>query len=254
MTRPPVKAARHVALVQLIPNMLTIAAICAGLTAVRFAVQGSFVHATLLIIIACILDGLDGKIARLMRSSSKMGAELDSLADFANFGVAPALVLYFWALQDMRGFGWMAVLVYAICCAVRLARFNIGEKSDSVYASDGPCAKFVGVPAPAGAILVMLPMFISFAFDGLPRIPDVVICLHLVIVGLAMICTIPTYSFKNSHVSRDNVKFLLVGFAVFAAAALTHFWVVMIVLCLGYVGMVIWGPLVRVAQANRKGH
>ncbi|MEO1502492.1 MAG: CDP-diacylglycerol--serine O-phosphatidyltransferase, partial [Pseudomonadota bacterium] len=148
------KSFTDLALVQLIPNMLTIAAICAGLSAIRFGVQGNYELAVLLIVAACILDGLDGKIARLVGGDSKMGAELDSLADFVNFGVAPPLVIYLWALQDMRSAAWLCVLIFAICCVLRLARFNVSNKADGV---DQPDDFFVGVPAPAGAILVLLP-------------------------------------------------------------------------------------------------
>ena len=118
----------HLTIVQLIPNMLTIAAICAGLSAIRFGIEGNYVLAVQLILAACVLDGLDGRLARLLNSDSKMGAELDSLADFVNFGVAPALVIYFWALQDLRGIAWITVLIYAICCVVRLARFKVNGK------------------------------------------------------------------------------------------------------------------------------
>ena len=192
MMRPGMKNGRQIALVQLIPNMLTIAAICAGLTAIRFAVQGGFVQAVLLIMVACVLDGLDGRIARLLRSDSRMGAELDSLADFVNFGVAPPLAIYFWTLHDLRGLGWIAVLVFAICCVVRLARFNIGAKDDSDCEPATSSQHFVGVPSPAGAILAMLPMYVAFAVPQVPPLPDAIICLHLVVVGLAMICTLPT--------------------------------------------------------------
>ncbi len=254
MIHPPGKSAKRVALVQLIPNMLTIAAICAGLTSIRFALAGGFDHAAHLIMVAALLDGIDGRIARLLRSDSKIGAELDSLADFVNFGVATPLVLYLWTLQDMRSLGWIALLIYAICCVIRLARFNIGAKSADAALAERPAAHFVGVPSPAGAFLLLLPMFVAFAFPEVPRAPDLLVCLHMVVVGLAMISTIPTYSFKNARVSRENVKFYLVGFAVVAAAALTFFWVVMVLLCLGYVGLVIWGLLARAARGRRKGH
>jgi len=254
MKRPTVRPSRNIALVQLIPNMLTIAAICAGLTAIPLAVQGSFVNATLLIMLAGILDGIDGRIARFLRSDSKMGAELDSLADFVNFGVAPALLLYFWTLQDASGLGWIAVLVFAICCVVRLARFNIGTKTESACAASRPSTHFVGVPAPAGAVLVLLPIYVYFASAQTARLPDIVICLHLIAVGLAMISTVRTSSFKTMRISRENVKYLLVGFAVLAAAALTYFWFVLIVMCLAYVAVVLWGLLARTAGVEPKGH
>ncbi|RJL19669.1 CDP-diacylglycerol--serine O-phosphatidyltransferase [Paracoccus siganidrum] len=224
-------------LLQLLPNVLTIVAVCAGLSAIRFGVQGDYTPAVLLIIAAGILDGIDGRIARLLGSASKMGAELDSLADFLNFGVAPPLILYFWALQDIRSLGWICVLVFAVCCVIRLARFNVSSKSETAPRDS---AYFEGVPSPAGALLVMLPMYLSFAFADRPVLPDLVICLHMIVVGLLLISRVPTWSFKTTRISRENVKFFLVGVAFVGAALLTFAWVTLIALCLGYIGMVIW--------------
>lgn len=224
-------------IIQLLPNMLTIAAICAGLTAIRFGVQGNYVQAVHLILLACVLDGLDGPLARLMGSDSKMGAELDSLADFVNFGVAPSLVVYFWGLQDMRSIGWISVLIFAVCCVVRLARFNVTSKSEDSVSTG---AFFIGVPAPAGALLVMLPMFLSFAFSDAPLLPEIVICLYVVFIGLLLISTIPTWSFKSTRISRDKVKYFLVAFALAGVAVLTFAWITLVVLSLVYIGFVIW--------------
>ncbi|MFT5867142.1 MAG: CDP-diacylglycerol--serine O-phosphatidyltransferase, partial [Gammaproteobacteria bacterium] len=142
-------------LYHLLPNLLTIAAICAGLTAIRFGYEGDFEMAVRLVLAACVLDGLDGRLARLMKRETAVGAELDSLADFVNFGVAPVLILHSWALQDLRSAGWIAVLIYSVCCVLRLARFNVNNRLES----DGSaCDFFVGVPSPAGALLVLLPM------------------------------------------------------------------------------------------------
>jgi len=235
VTESPEK--KPIALIQLIPNMLTIAAICAGISAIRFGVQGSYVLAVQLILAACVLDGLDGRIARLLSSDSKMGAELDSLADFVNFGVAAPLVVYFWALQDMRSGAWISVLVYAVCCVLRLARFNVGTKSVS---GETPSPHFIGVPSPAGALLVMLPMFISFAYDEPPVPPGVLVCVYMIVVGLLMISTVPTWSFKSIRISRENVKYFLLGFAFIAAGVLTYAWITLVAVCFGYIGIVIW--------------
>jgi len=235
-------------LIQLLPNMLTIVAVCAGLTAIRFGMQGDYMPAVLLIIGAGILDGIDGRIARLLGSSSKIGAELDSLADFVNFGVAPPLILYFWALQDIRSAGWICVLVFAVCCVIRLARFNVSSKSEELP-RDG--AYFEGIPSPAGALLVMLPMYLSFALGDRPVLPGSVICLHMVLVGLLLISRIPTWSFKTTRISRENVKFFLVGVAFVGAVLLTFAWVTLIALCLGYVGMVIWAWIDRERPSSR---
>ena len=236
MTEPGPQQAEF-SLFQLLPNALTILAICAGLTAIRLGVQGDYVLSVLLIIGAGIIDGVDGRLARLLGSSSKMGAGLDSLAAFLNFGVAAPLTLYFWALQDMRGLGWISVLVFAVCCVIRLARFNVTAKSDEPRDS----AYFQGVPSPAGALLVMLPMYLSFAIADRAVLPDTVICLYMIAVGLLLISRLPTWSFKTTKISRENVKFFLVGVAVVGAALFSFAWLTLIVLCLGYVAMVIWG-------------
>lgn len=244
----------HLTIVQLIPNMLTIAAICAGLSAIRFGIEGNYVLAVQLILAACVLDGLDGRLARLLNSDSKMGAELDSLADFVNFGVAPALVIYFWALQDLRGIAWITVLIYAICCVVRLARFNVTAKSDTPEDKDTTGAYFTGIPSPAGALLAMLPMFLSFASADAPLLPDVVICLHLILVGWAMIARFPVWSFKTAKISRNNVKFFLVGFAVLGSAVLIYAWITLVVLCVAYLIVVFWSILSHRISEDRKGH
>ena len=224
-------------LFQLLPNMLTIAAICAGMTAIRVGADGNTVLATQLILAAAIIDGLDGRLARMLDADTTMGAELDSLADFLNFGVAPPLVIYFWALQDMRSLGWIAVLIYGVCCVTRLARFNVGKKSDEPEDD----AYFTGVPSPAGAMMVLLPIFLSFALgsEG-PALPDAVISVYMVGIGLLFIMTLPTWSFKAAKISRENVKYFLVAFACVGAAFLTYAWITMVVLCLAYAGVIIW--------------
>ncbi|TMV06828.1 CDP-diacylglycerol--serine O-phosphatidyltransferase [Ruegeria sediminis] len=237
MADPADKPQAEFSLIQLLPNMLTITAICAGMSAIRFGVQGNYTLAVQLIVAACVLDGLDGRIARLLKSSSKMGAELDSLADFLNFGVAPPLIVYFWALQDIRSLAWLSVLIYAVCCVMRLARFNVTSKSEEPGKDS---AYFAGVPSPAGALLVMLPMYLSFAFSDWPQVPGIAICVYMVLIGLLMISTIPTWSFKTTRISRANVKYFLIGVAFAGAAVLTFAWTTLIALCLGYAVMVIW--------------
>lgn len=248
MTKSPEHKETGYALISLLPNALTITAICAGLSAIRFGVQGNYVLAVQLIIAACVLDGLDGRIARLLSSDSKIGAELDSLADFLNFGVAPPLVLYFWALQDIRSAAWLAVLFFAVCCVMRLARFNVSSKSETC---DQDSAYFEGVPAPAGALLIMLPMYLSFAFAEAQLLPSALICLYMVFIGLLLISRIPTWSFKTTRVSRENVKYFLIGVAVAGAALLTFAWATLIALCVAYVGMVAWAWLDRDTPSNR---
>ncbi len=248
MTEPSEQEETGFALIHLLPNALTITAICAGLSAIRFGVQGNYVLAVQLIIAACVLDGVDGRIARLLSSDSEMGAELDSLADFLNFGVAPPLVLYFWALQDIRSAAWIAVLIFAVCCVMRLARFNVSSKSETCEHDN---AYFQGVPAPAGALLVMLPMYVSFAFADAPLLPDLLICIYMVFISVLLISRIPIWSFKTTKISRENVKYALVGVAVAGAALLTFAWVTLIAFCVGYVGIVAWAWFGSETPSNR---
>ncbi len=135
-------------LVHLLPNLMTLGAVCAGMTSIRFAIEGQVVTSMSLIVLAAVLDGLDGPTARFLKSESAIGAELDSLADFINFGVAPGLLLYLWALHDGRSAGWIGVLIYGVCCAYRLARFNVASRIETTT----PKTTFTGVPAPGAAL------------------------------------------------------------------------------------------------------
>ncbi|MFP7571016.1 CDP-diacylglycerol--serine O-phosphatidyltransferase [Marivita sp. S2033] len=224
-------------LIQLLPNMLTVTAICAGLTAIRFGLQGNYELAVQLILLAAILDGLDGRLARALGSDSKMGAELDSLADFLNFGVAPGMLLYVWALDDTRSLGWLAVLVYAVCAVTRLARFNVARKTDGESAEN---AYFMGIPSPAGAILVMLPMYVSFAMDREPILPDALLSIYIAGIGLLMIGRFPVWSFKTTQISQRRVKMFLVGFAAIGAAIAIYTWVALAILSVIYIAAVVW--------------
>lgn len=239
--------------IQLLPNLLTITAIGAGLTAIRFGFHGDFALAVLLIVLAAVLDGLDGRLARMLKSDSKIGAELDSLGDFLNFGVAPALLVYFWALQDMPREGWIAVLIYSVACVLRLARFNIDNRAQSAGDGEtGACGDFVGVPAPAGAMLAMLPMFVSFSVSEMPILPGWLISLNMIFVGFLLISRIPTPSFKRARISRPNAKYFIVGIAFAGAALLSYPWQTLALLSLAYVLLVI-RSLVRSAAGGRKG-
>ena len=224
-------------IVQLLPNLLTLAALCAGLTAIKFGFQGRFIPATLLILVASLIDAADGKLARLLKCESPMGAELDSLADFLNFGVATPILIYLFALQDLPRVGWIAVLMFSVCCVIRLARFNVGKKSEF----EGDKGEyFIGVPAPAGALLILLPMFISFPFSDSSVFWPEIICLWMICVGWLMISRIPTYSLKMMTISRDNVKFFMLGFALLVAAMLNYLWFTLAALVFLYFLSVLW--------------
>jgi CDP-diacylglycerol---serine O-phosphatidyltransferase len=239
---PPKRPRRELQLIQLLPNFLTLAALCSSLTAIRFAIQGEGQTAVGLIMLAAVLDLLDGWAARALSSESAIGAELDSLADFASFGVAPGLILYFWLLkgsivQGWPGLGWMAVLIYVICCALRLARFNVGNNRPT---SDGLEKRFFrGVPSPAGAMLAFMPMYFAFIWPEAPKLPVWALSFYLMAVGALMISRIPTLSFKSVTVKPENAPYFLIVFAVFAGAILTSPWATLFGLGLCYCASVL---------------
>ncbi len=236
MNEVPHKPRSELHLVQLLPNLLTISAMCSGLTGIRFATNGHFQIAVALILLAAVLDGLDGRLARLLRSESEMGAELDSLVDFVNFGVAPGLAIYLWGLQGLQSIGWIATLIYASCCLLRLARFNLGNRPSA----DKPTAgKFTGVPSPAGAMLAMLPMYLSFMLPGAPVPPPQLLAVYMVLVGALMISRIPTPSFKTVTFYAENVRYVFVAFVAMVAALLSYPWQTMVVIDLCYAMVVV---------------
>jgi CDP-diacylglycerol--serine O-phosphatidyltransferase len=191
--QPPAPAPkREIALIQFLPNAITLGAIAAGVTALRMAFAGNLDLAMLLILLAAILDGLDGRIARVLGSESPIGAELDSLADLVNFGVAPAFILGVWGLNSVPVLGWGAAIFYVICAALRLARFNVGIKSGT--AIDGRF--FTGVPSPAGALLALSPIILSYASPALTP-PGFVSAIWLILCGALMISRVPSFSLKT---------------------------------------------------------
>jgi CDP-diacylglycerol---serine O-phosphatidyltransferase len=206
---------------RMVPNVLTLLALCAGMTAIRFAINGQFQEATIAIIAAGVFDGLDGRLARLLKATSSFGAELDSLADFISFGVAPAAVLYLWTMAQLNSFGWAIVLFYAVCCALRLARFNT-----QLTAEPPPWRAnfFSGAPAPAGAGLLMLPMFVSFEWgDWIPRSPYLN-AVWISGVALLMVSNVPTVSLKRIRIPPHLVIPTLLGIGVATAFFTTAPW------------------------------
>jgi CDP-diacylglycerol--serine O-phosphatidyltransferase len=235
LRRPRVQRLSDLSVNRMIPNVLTLLALCAGMTAIRFAMGGNFVGSVFAIIVAGIFDGLDGRIARLLKSTSSFGAELDSLSDFVSFGVAPAAVLYLWTMSSLRGLGWAIVLFYAVCCALRLARFNI-ESGSARPVHAAPF--FTGVPAPAGAGLVMVPMFLSFEWgDWLFRSPYLS---AVIVTGVAvlMVSKVPTVSLKRIRVPHHLVVPTLLGVGVLAAFVTTAPWATLTAIGIGYVGSI----------------
>lgn len=216
---------------KLIPNMITVAATCAGMTGVRFALDEKWEFAVVAIIVAGVLDALDGRMARLLKSASDFGAELDSLSDFVAFGVSPAFILYFWSLNALGGIGWAASLILAICCGLRLARFNTNIGKLPPYAYN----YFTGVPAPAGAGLALLPLMATFAF-GLDFLREpVFVAIWSVIVALLMVSSLPTFSFKKVKIPVAAILPILVlaGFLVAGLAGAP--WRTLTLIVLAYI-------------------
>jgi CDP-diacylglycerol--serine O-phosphatidyltransferase len=220
---------------RMVPNILTLLALCAGMTAMRFAMGGNFVAAVFSIIAAGIFDGLDGRMARLLKATSSFGAELDSLADFISFGVAPAAVLYLWTLSELQGLGWAIALLYAVCCALRLARFNTETNAERPpYAAPF----FTGAPAPAGAGLVMVPMFLSFEWgDWLFRSPYLS-AITVTGIALLMISKVPTVSLKRIRIPHHMVIPTLLGFGVATAFLTSEPWLTLTVVGIVYVSSI----------------
>ncbi|NEY89429.1 CDP-alcohol phosphatidyltransferase family protein [Tabrizicola oligotrophica] len=224
-------ARRDMSLVQLLPNMMTVGALCAGLASIRFSAAGFFSAAVVMILLAGVLDGLDGRLARFLKSESPLGAELDSLADFLNFGVAPGMLMYYWAFPAGNDFGWGAVLIYVVCTVLRLARFNIGNEMAAGLARLG---KFQGVPSPAGAMLSMTPLYIAWQFPDWPMAPWPVLAGWLVLVGLLMISRLPTPSLKSVRVPTDRAAFVVIAVIALVVLLLRDPWAVMSVVAVGY--------------------
>jgi CDP-diacylglycerol--serine O-phosphatidyltransferase len=229
---------RTVPLRALIPNIVTLIGLCVGLTSIRMAVEGRFDIALAATVIAALLDGVDGRMARLLKVSSRFGAELDSLADFVNFGVAPALVLYLWGFGDARSLGWIVVLMFALCAALRLARFNVADVGPEKPAWHG--AYFVGVPVPAGAILVLLPLY--FEALGLPKSVMVAPALSIYagVIAILMVSRIRTFSGKQigRRIERDYIApvIALVGLGV--AVLATYPYTTLTVASLAYLALI----------------
>ena len=212
---PPKRLFRAVPVRIILPNLVTLLALCMGLTAIRFAIEGQFEIAVLFIIIAAVLDGLDGRIARALRAATRFGAELDSLADFVDFGVAPALILYFWGLHEIKSLGWFAALVFAIAAALRLARFNV--MIDDPNRPAWHAHFFTGMPAPAGAIVGLLPLYLNLSVLNVPngRFMISIYIVYVLIVALLMASRIPHFSGKKiGRVPRDHVIVVLFGIVV----------------------------------------
>ena len=203
----------------ILPNMLTLIGVCIGLTSIRFALDEKFEFAIIAIIFAAVIDGLDGRIARLIKGTSKVGKELDSLTDMISFGVAPAFIMFFWKLNSLERFGWLLCLVYVICVALRLARFNVNSNQETSWRDNF----FEGVPSPAGGILVLTPLIFSLSgFEYININYDIVVPIFFIITSFLLISKFPTYSFKKIVIQRKATIFLLFSIIVFFVLLLIY--------------------------------
>ncbi len=234
---------RRIPVRTLAPNLVTLLALCAGLTAIRMAFENRYGLALAAIVFAAILDGIDGRLARLLKGTSRFGAELDSLSDFVNFGVAPGLILYFWGLHDLKSAGWIAAMAFAICAALRLARFNvmIDDPDRPAWASNF----FVGVPAPAGAIIVLLPIYAAFL--GMPRsqfLTWITLAYTLMVAGL-MVSRLPVFSGKRvgTRVPPEMVGPVVIVFVLFVALLIAYPWIILTSGTLAYLASLPFGWL-----------
>ncbi|WP_435162579.1 CDP-diacylglycerol--serine O-phosphatidyltransferase [Candidatus Pelagibacter bacterium nBUS_25] len=203
----------------ILPNILTLVGVCIGLTSIRFALDEKFEFAIIAIIFAALFDWLDGRIARLIKGTSEVGKELDSLADVISFGVAPAFIMYFWKLNELGRFGWLLCLIYVSCVALRLARFNVNSNQEPSWRDNF----FEGVPSPAGGILVLTPLIISITnFDYFRLNYDIIVPICFIIISLLLISKFPSYSFKKIVIQRKTTIFLLFGIVLFLGLLLIY--------------------------------
>ena len=219
----------------ILPNILTLIGVCIGLTSIKFAFDGKFELSIIAVIVAAIIDGLDGRIARLIKGTSKVGKELDSLTDVISFGVAPAFIMYFWALAETGRLGWLISLIYVICVALRLARFNVSSNEESSWKDNF----FEGIPSPAGGVLVLMPLILSISeFKFLNLNYQIIVPIMFITISILLISKIPTYSFKRIAVPRSASIFLLLGIILYFGLILVYTFNAIIISGLIYLLMI----------------
>ena len=238
----------HLPVRSLAPNAITVLALCAGMFGVRFAYLGQWESAVTAILVAGVFDGLDGSVARLLKGTSKFGAELDSLSDVISFGVAPALIMYMWVLSDVKGLGWLMSLMFAICMALRLARFNTVMKDDELGA-EVKAGYYTGIPAPASAALALWPMILSFEF-GFKFLEYPKVCsAYMAFICLLTVSRLPTFSFKSLKIHKEHVLFVLLGIGILASLLMTHLWMTMSVIGMVYIISI---PTIAIMVSRKK--
>lgn len=251
---------REIPLRMLVPNLITLLAIGAGVTGVRLAFEGRFKTAVAMVLIAAFLDGIDGRAARALKATSKFGAQMDSLADIVNFGVAPALVLYAWVLDQAGTFGWIAALLYIIACGLRLARFNV--LNDDLRRPAWQTDFFVGVPAPAGALLLLLPAYIGFLGFARTDVAGWLSSFYTLVIAFLLVSRLPVYSGKGagSFIRRDIAMPLMLAVVAFVALLVSFPWQCLAVTAVAYLASLPWGARLyarksreHAAQARNSG-
>ena len=219
----------------ILPNILTLIGVCIGLSSIKFALDSKYEIAIIAIIFAALIDGLDGRIARLIKGTSKVGKELDSLTDVISFGVAPAFIMYFWSLNNLGKFGWLLCLIYVVCVALRLARFNVHSNEEASWKDNF----FEGVPSPAGGILVLMPLIYSLSELKFLNINyNFIVPVFFILVSLLLISKVPTYSLKKIVVPRTTTIFLLFGIVLFFGFLLIYTFNVMVISGLVYLCLI----------------
>ena len=236
MPRPRRRPSR-LPLVWLLPNLVTVLGLCAGLTSIRFAFDDNLTLAAGLLVLAALIDGTDGLLARRLDVASPFGAELDSLSDFVCFGVAPAMLVYRFGLHGLAGLGWLAALILAICCCLRLARFNVMAKDPEGDVK----SHFVGVPAPAGAMLALFPVFLLLAEIADMRALPGLVAAWTIFVAFLFIAPFKTFSLKSVRVSRDRAVYVLLAAAVVVGLMLTRLWLFCVAASVVYLCLLAWG-------------
>ena len=235
----------------ILPNVLTLIGVCLGISSIKFAMDGNFSYAVLFLVVAAILDALDGRVARLIKGTSDFGKELDSLTDFVSFGIAPAFIIYFWELNKFGKIGWLIVLLFSVCCVLRLARFNLTkfEKNDEWKNNF-----FQGVPSPAGGCLILLPLI--FQLSGFSNFIDLtsITPYFMVLISFLLISKIPTFSFKKIAIRRNMTIFLLLGVGLFFVSIIQFTFETIAICMLIYLSLIplgIYNYRLKLKNANQ---
>ena len=219
----------------ILPNILTLVGVCIGLSSIKFALDAKYELAIIAVVFAAMIDGLDGRIARLIKGTSKVGKELDSLTDVISFGVAPAFIMYFWSLNNLGKFGWLLCLIYVVCVALRLARFNVNSNEEPSWRDNF----FEGIPSPAGGILVLMPLIYSLSgFEIFKMNFEIIVPVLFVIVSFLLISKFPTYSLKKIVVPRSMTIFLLFSIVLYVGLLLIYPFKIMIISGMLYLSLI----------------